>query len=89
MSDIDPGASTHLVRLSSLPLCYVRRSWGKDLTSRTSVDPETAGEQLAIAGYSVVAFVTPTGRDVQCVPMKTASGEPGIAWQVEAHDDDH
>ncbi len=46
-------------------------------------------EELAAAGYSVVAFETSTGRDVRCVPTELSTGEPGLTWEVEARNDNH
>lgn len=64
-----PSVTGRLIRLTALPLYYVRRFRGEDLTLCTSRDPVIAAEELAAAGYAVVAFETSTGRDAcPCCP---------------------
>ena len=55
-----------------------------------------AAEELARAGYSVVAFLTANGRDVQCHPHDQApSGNgptftwKGNTWSVQARNDNY
>jgi hypothetical protein len=84
----DLRVTKHLVRLSYLPQRYMGRDGEPHVTSP---DPESAAEQLVRAGYSVVAFLTSNGRDVQCTPKADApvgtsadidpDATPGYTWQ--------
>lgn len=62
---IDLKATRDFVRLDSLPIHYL------DATSSaatSSTDPETAAQQLATAGYWTIAYKTPAGQPIQCIP---------------------
>jgi len=93
-----------LVRLTELPVRYMIGTGESSRKAITSPDRESAAEQLARAGYSVVAFETSTGRDVQCTPRAEApvgagadvdpDATPGftwtgIVWSVQARNDNY
>ncbi len=97
----DCRVTHHLVRLSTLPLRYLDRDGRQQVTS---LDPESAAEELARAGYSVVAYETATSRDVQCTPAEqapagaTADVDPdatptftwmGNVWSCQARNDNY
>src|SRR5271157_556322 len=97
----DLRVTKHSVRLSTLPLRYLDHGGRQQVTSP---DPESAADVLARAGYSVVAFLTANGRDVQCTPANDAppgatvdvdpDATPGFTWtgpvwSVQARQDNY
>lgn len=93
-----------LVRLNEFPLRYMVGTGERSEERITSSDPESVAEELARAGYSVVAFETSTGRDVQCTLQAdapvgaTADVDPdatpgftwtGNVWAVQARNDNY
>jgi len=97
----DLRVTKHSVRLSTLPLRYLDQGGRQQVTSP---DPESAADVLARAGYSVVAFLTANGRDVQCTPANDAppgatvdvdpDATPGFTWtgpvwSVQARQDNY
>ncbi len=70
--------------LTHLPVRYLEGMGPHAFPRVTSDDRATAATELATAGYSVVVYLTPNGRQVRCDPVH---GAP--QWSVQPPQDNY